>query len=900
MIRVAAPYISPGVLTPQRFLIAPGDGFISATKWQKMLDAAEGETLEIPGGRYRLDGEFRIHANTKINQHPQALQDFGSVTSPHVCYTIAPTSTPYLGAARLLSTTAYALGAAAAWAPDTAYVLDDRRCIGGIAFRCLSPHTSNTPGPGETWQQAFYVDYLAGKWERTNLQTAADISDIAAGSWLSVQSGTDRFDTRGVFCMKGETVRVRGIEGSQVILEDMLHFDYTTASGSKFYKLETVPGVEIKGGRFIGPQGDDSDRTILFDCYQTENMVFDKVEASHFFVSFAGRDLIGFSSRSCYFHDNHWLSYGFALADGCRKTKIRDLRTHKVRHAVTTSNSPNRPPIMWFDLDGFDVECSGRFLPDNQLPTAPFGSQGDAIDSHPGCFYMRIANGIVRGSSGASVHFEGSGVVVENVTADGCADGVTVVNNTTVPSRVEIDFTGYNILNRGVAVRSLNNYSPIVDLIVKAHIVDCGGTCVYVAGDSANRMRNVEIDIKTSGSKSGVYQNLVSYVDNPSIKMMAETTLGTQFGLGVFNCVNPNIDVEGFAQPSGATGTAVLISNANNSATALGRVNTGNGTLTLADPAVNPDTPEGLYLVQFTTATNFTFLDTAGAPAGTGTVGVPFAGYVNFTVNQGGVLFAAGDGFQITVVDLEADVLASGKNTGDATIAVVANTNVGDSNPEGWYIITCNSIAGGAGNETWAVVDPTGASVGTATTGVAFNTAGVQFTITAGGTAVAVGDRFRFVGTRMGAGGTTRMSSVFAPGHSTNRGVFIGNNNKNHTIEMLWDVAQTATPITLGTGGGHRVIERPNAEVRTDTTNWTYSLWTNAPIIQETAALGADRTVTLPTLNVPSGKKITLVHDGSGANWLLGAVVTIAPGEWATIVAISTAGTVSWMIESHA
>jgi len=100
------------------------------------------------------------------------------------------------------------------------------------------------------------------------------------------------------------------------------------------------------------------------------------------------------------------------------------------------------------------------------------------------------------------------------------------------------------------------------------------------------------------------------------------------------------------------------------SGTVLGRVtkgaatgaavagNTGNGTIT-ANPTVGQAAKPGVYqLVCIEPATNggkFSVEDPDGILIGIATVGVQFATHLTFTIADGGVDFAAGDSFTITV-----------------------------------------------------------------------------------------------------------------------------------------------------------------------------------------------------------------------------------------------------------
>lgn len=98
-------------------------------------------------------------------------------------------------------------------------------------------------------------------------------------------------------------------------------------------------------------------------------------------------------------------------------------------------------------------------------------------------------------------------------------------------------------------------------------------------------------------------------------------------------------------------------------ATAVARAgNTGNGVLTLADPATGAGVKAGTYLAVCTAvaANGGTFRVTApdGSVVGNATVGVAFADVVKFTIADGATDFALGDSFSVNV-DMTADAVAS-------------------------------------------------------------------------------------------------------------------------------------------------------------------------------------------------------------------------------------------------
>lgn len=76
--------------------------------------------------------------------------------------------------------------------------------------------------------------------------------------------------------------------------------------------------------------------------------------------------------------------------------------------------------------------------------------------------------------------------------------------------------------------------------------------------------------------------------------------------------------------------------------------NTGNGTMSAV--ALSQGVLQGVYLLQYNSATEFEVYTPAGDLVGEGRNGVAFAlGGLGFTMTAGGTAFVAGDGFTITV-----------------------------------------------------------------------------------------------------------------------------------------------------------------------------------------------------------------------------------------------------------
>ncbi len=92
---------------------------------------------------------------------------------------------------------------------------------------------------------------------------------------------------------------------------------------------------------------------------------------------------------------------------------------------------------------------------------------------------------------------------------------------------------------------------------------------------------------------------------------------------------------------------------ATNVASAAKAGNTGDGVLTLANPAFGAGVKAGVYQAVFiepaTNAGAFIVEDPDGIQVGEGNVGVAFDGVVKFTIADGATDFVAGDGFDVTV-----------------------------------------------------------------------------------------------------------------------------------------------------------------------------------------------------------------------------------------------------------
>ncbi|WP_321504049.1 head decoration protein [Breoghania sp.] len=129
-------------------------------------------------------------------------------------------------------------------------------------------------------------------------------------------------------------------------------------------------------------------------------------------------------------------------------------------------------------------------------------------------------------------------------------------------------------------------------------------------------------------------------------------------------------------------------------AAAAGAGNTGDGTLTLSDPAVTTAAKEGIYTVTCTEPAadggTFNVEGPDGKSVGTAKVGTAFAKQIKFTIADGATDFAAGDSFTVTVT---ADVI--GSNAGK----VVAWDPAGTDGSEVAYGFACNEATAPDGED---------------------------------------------------------------------------------------------------------------------------------------------------------------------------------------------------------
>lgn len=113
-------------------------------------------------------------------------------------------------------------------------------------------------------------------------------------------------------------------------------------------------------------------------------------------------------------------------------------------------------------------------------------------------------------------------------------------------------------------------------------------------------------------------------------------------------------------------------------AAGIGGTNTGNGTMTMANPATGAGVKAGTYRVTITepasNAGSFIVEDPDGIIVGTGTVAVAFDGVIKFTIADGATDFVAGDAFTVAIS------IAAPANNGKYIMSLAAATD-GSQNP---------------------------------------------------------------------------------------------------------------------------------------------------------------------------------------------------------------------------
>lgn len=264
------------------------------------------------------------------------------------------------------------------------------------------------------------------------------------------------------------------------------------------------------------------------------------------------------------------------------------------------------------------------------------------------------------------------------------------------------------------------------------------------------------------------------YIDRGLIGGAAKIYPGTVMGL----------------QTTGATAAAA----------ALG-TNTGNGTFGSIAPVTVP-TQIGVYSLVFTAATAFTVTAPDGATS-TGSTGVAFSAMgIGFTITAGGTAFVAGDSFAVTTtaaVGKPTAAAVAGTNTGNGTSSAVTTT--GYAPTLGQYTVEFDSAT------QFMVSAPNGQEIGHGVTGTAFSAGGLNFTITAGGTAFAPADSF-VITVAPGVGLWVTCTATAVDGSQNAAGICFGLsdaslNNIHGAIvtracevnisELVWDPTMNAT-----------------------------------------------------------------------------------------------------------
>lgn len=235
-------------------------------------------------------------------------------------------------------------------------------------------------------------------------------------------------------------------------------------------------------------------------------------------------------------------------------------------------------------------------------------------------------------------------------------------------------------------------------------------------------------------------------------------------------------------------------------AAALG-TNTGNGTFGAITPVTVP-TQIGVYSVAFTSPTAFTVTAPSGATAN-GTAAVAFSALgIGFTITAGGTAFVAGDSFAITtpaaVGKPTAAAVAGGTNTGNGTSSAVTTT--GYAPTVGVYTVEFDDAT------HFVVSGPNGQEIGHGVAGTAFTGGGLNFTITAGGTAFVPGDSFS-VTVAAGAGKWVPCTASATDGSQNAAGICFGVSDASlndvmgaivvrqcevNTSELVWDASMNA------------------------------------------------------------------------------------------------------------
>jgi hypothetical protein len=252
-----------------------------------------------------------------------------------------------------------------------------------------------------------------------------------------------------------------------------------------------------------------------------------------------------------------------------------------------------------------------------------------------------------------------------------------------------------------------------------------------------------------------------------------------------------------------------LVTSAVTAAAAVLGANTGNGTFGSITCQAAPETMVGTYSLAYTSASAFTVTAPDGQTA-TGSNGVAFSALgIGLTMTAGGTAFVAGDGFTITITGTPGvPTFASAANAGNTGNGTMGSTSVaGYAAKAGVYSVEFDDAT------HYIVSDPTGAEIGHGTTGVAFKSGGLSFTITAGGTAFVPGDSFAIT-VAAGSGSYKAWDPANVDGSQVAAGVLcftkdvtsvdkpctvLARNAEVNAAELVWPTGVSATQIAAAT-----------------------------------------------------------------------------------------------------
>ena len=235
-------------------------------------------------------------------------------------------------------------------------------------------------------------------------------------------------------------------------------------------------------------------------------------------------------------------------------------------------------------------------------------------------------------------------------------------------------------------------------------------------------------------------------------------------------------------------------------AAALG-TNTGNGTVGSIALVTTP-TQIGTYNLTFITPTTFNVVGPNSASA-FGSTGVAFAALgIGLTMTAGATPFIAGDSFVITTAPSigkpAAVIVATAGNTGNGTSSAVTTT--GYAPVVGVYTVEFDDAT------HFIVSSPAGVEIGHGVAGTAFSGGGLNFTISAGGTAFLPVDSFSLI-VSPGVGKWVACTSTAVDGSQNAAGICFGVSDASlndvigaivtrscevNASELIWDPSMNA------------------------------------------------------------------------------------------------------------